>query len=226
MTKEEWCPPTSSSSSDSGDGIKELAGDQIADAICNHGMQPILLTGMIRDELLHHFSSPNSIENPDLRQLLWRDSASTGILIESTHNWTPAMADKRPAILVGRNSVQAKGGLLLGNKSRLDEIGFQHYTKIWVGSHKVFCLHLNGTATEILATEVIRELGQFAPQLLRRFNLMKFDVMEYGPVSLVEESGQHFGVEITLAWAFVEQWMLEEQSRPTRGFRLSVLSEF
>jgi F0F1-type ATP synthase assembly protein I len=50
---------------------------------------------------------------------------------------------------------------------------------------------------------------------------MKFDVVEFGPVSLVEESSQHFGVEITLAWAYVEQWMLEEQSRPTRGFRLS-----
>jgi hypothetical protein len=73
------------------------------------------------------------------------------------------MAGVRPAIFVGRNSVRAKGGLLLGNKSQLDQVGYQHYSKVWDGSHKIFCLHLNGTATEILATEVIRELGSSPP---------------------------------------------------------------
>ena len=222
-TPQDWCPSDSSSAAP--EDTTQLAGDWIADAIRNFGMQPWLLTGVLRNHFINHFASELSIEQKDLRHLLWRDAPETGILIESTHRWTPEMTDKRPGLLISRNTFRQLK-LTIGSKSVLDRRGFQHYTCLKVGSHTVFCVAKSGTACEILAAEVDRELTQFGPEISRRLRLKRFQVLEVGPVSLLEEAQQHFAVSVTVASAHEESWRLEEHSRPTRDFNVRILSQF
>jgi hypothetical protein len=129
--------------------------------LCSLGWRPIMITGLVRDLMIRHFSTPANIEEADLRSVLWHDLPSTGILIESIHRWRGDLVEKRPAVIVKRNAQQ---NVRLGVADRLgaDEQGHLSYQTFWVGSHTLFCIHGSGASVEILATEVQRELTQFA----------------------------------------------------------------
>jgi len=190
---------------------KQLIGHETAAALCHTGWAPIILTGLFRDVLVRHFSEENNIEMPDLRKLIWREDPPTGILIESVYRWRGDLTEKRPAVLIKRNAYKNVRMTILDNVGT-DEEGFDNYATLWVGSHTLFCIHGTGASAEILATEVQRELTQFAPVFTKMFGLHKFKVNEVGQISELEEATENFLVPITIGWAYEETWKLEPES--------------
>lgn len=190
-------------------------------ALCSYGWRPIMLTGYLIDHLVRHFTAEN-IEDDDLRRYVWREGERTGILIESIYAKREDLLEKRPAVLVKRNAMKNLR-LYLGERSGVTGQGHLEYTTYWVGSHTLFCIQGSGASVEILATEVQREITEFAQVLLKYLRLMRLSVLEVGEVSEIEEAKEGFCVPITVGWVYEESWRLELESLALRKTPLSVL---
>lgn len=192
----------------------------IASSLCSTGWRPVLLTGFFRDFLVRHFATPLNIETPDLRHITWTADERTGILIESVFRWRGSLVEKRPAVIIKRNAYRNLRVAIGDFAGVVDEKGFREYATLWVGSHTLFCIHGTGAATEILATEVQREVTQFAPVIKQDLQLIALAVSEVGAISEVEEASEHFVVPITVGWAYQERWKITLDSRPIRSISL------
>lgn len=207
-----WCQPSESDETPA--PPRQIIPDLVSN-LCSRGWQPIMLTGLLRDLLTKHFQ-PRLIADTDLRGLIWQEEAKqTKILIESIHRWRGELVEFRPAILLKRNTYQNMR-LGIGDLVGADGRGQRRYSTFWVGSHTVFCIHGSGAGVEILATEVQRELTQFAPEVRGRLGLKKWSVTEVGAISEVEEARESFVVPITVGWAYEENWTLELESPKLR----------
>lgn len=209
-TTNSWCPelPETPTPQDRRQTVNPVAG-----SVCHVGWRPLMLTGMLRELMIRHFASPDQIEEPDLRRAVWQNTPATGILIESVFRFKPDTLEKRPAILIKRNTYRNMR-VLLNDRVGTDGQGNEDFTTFWVGSHTLFCLHGTGASTEILATEVQRELTQFAPAVRKTLRLHRYQVMEVGEISEIEEATQNYAVAIDVAWAYEESWKLIEEELP------------
>lgn len=198
--------------------------------LCSLGMRPYLMTGILVDLMRRHFVNVGSsilpyVENPDVRQLLWQGQDTTDILIEALMKWEPQTTGKRPAIIVARNDYQNQkvgiGNRLLGNSQ--DAQGYEHYETFWVGSHTLFCLAENGAQADLLATEVQRELTQYARPIANTLQLFRFAPYSLGKPILLEESQQHIAVPVTVGVAYAEKWTLRTDALPLRAVSLTAL---
>lgn len=218
-TPESWCTPTAPD--DPPDPPRQVIPDLISN-LCAKGWRPIMLTGLLRDLLVTHFQ-PRLVEDTDLRDLVWRENAGeTKILIESVHRWRGELVGFRPAILLKRNAYRNLR-LGIGDRAGTDGRGMAKYSTFWVGSHTVFCLHESGAGVEILATEVQRELTEFAPEVRKALGLKKWSVTEVGEIAEVEEARESFVVPITVGWAYEQNWTLEQESPKLRRVSLTAL---
>lgn len=219
-TPDDWCATATPITSipDGRSGLISVTPS----ALCSIGWRPLMVTGLMRDVLTRHFAVPIHIEEPDLRQLVWQEGERTGILIESIYRWRGSLVEKRPAVIIKPNG---RKNARYGIADRLGptEQGFERYMTFWVGSHTLFCIHGSGASVEILATEVQRELTQFAPVLVRYLNLMTFRVTEVGAIAELEEAKESWVIPITVAWAYPEIWQVEQESLKLRKVALSVL---
>jgi hypothetical protein len=212
---DEWC--ASDQPVDPEQDRRQLLGPQVANALCHTGWAPLILTGMLRDVMTRHFSQADFIEMPDLRKLIWNEAQTTRILIESVTRWRGDLTEKRPAILIARNAYKNRR-LGIADKIGVDEEGNVNYTTFWVGSHTLFCIHGTGASADILATEVQRELTQFAPVFTEMIGLHKFQVTQVGKIGKLEEATENFVVPVTLGWAYEETWSIELEALRLMGF--------
>ena len=217
ITPESWCSPPESDGGDA-ECDPQLIGCIISN-LAAMGWRPLLLTGLFRDLLVHHFATTAHIEEPDLRRFVWQEDERSGILIASEHRWRGELVEKRPAVIIKRNAYK---NLRIGIADRIgiNERGGDAFLTTWVGSHTLFCIHGTGAGTEILATEVQRELTQFTPVLVSYLKLLKFKVNEIGPISELEEATENFVVPITVGWAYEEKWSIDPASLPLKAVRL------
>lgn len=196
-------------------------------SLCVSLGRPFVMTGLLRDILTRKFSNADNIEDPDLKGLLWKSGTATNILIESAHRWVPAFAERRPAVILKRNTCQnlrrGVGDQRLG--PHVDSEGHEHYVTYWVGSHTLFCIGGTGAQAEILGSEVQRELTEFGPVIRRKMGLLQFQVLQIGAVAKLEEAQENFVVPITVGWAFEERWVLRYEAPLLRHISLSMLLE-
>jgi hypothetical protein len=195
----------------------EVRVDRVS-ALCSYGMRPHVMTGLLRQLLVSHFSDPENIDDARVRRMVeelggWKPADNglnqTGVLIESITRWNPTNNDKRPGILIKRNSWSwlRKG---IGDKSGADTYtGSTSYTGFWEGSHTLYCLAQNGGETEFLATEVVKFLVTFSPLIVDQMGLMRFFVSEVGGVGEVQEVVQGYAVPVTVSYVAEEAWSLQ-----------------
>jgi len=216
MPEPPWCPP--SETAPQPQNRRQLVGC-IPSAVEHIGMRPLLITGLLRQILINHFSSASNIEEACLKDTpgaaIWRDDASTGIIIESVHRWRGDLAGKRPAVLIKRNAYRNLR-VSITDRLAVDERGLECFATLWAGSHTVFCVHGTGAQCESLATEVQRELTQFGPVISRQLGLMRFQVTEVDAVSEESATGW-FVAPVNVGWAFQETWRLDPDSLPLKG---------
>jgi hypothetical protein len=197
----------------------------VADAICSLGIRPQILTGYLVDHMRRHFAQTSHIEEVDLRRLLWRPGQDPDILIESIFKWDPTTTERRPAILVKRNSYQnVRQGIDDRQQGIIaDAQGNPCFETFWVGSHTVFAIGKIGAQVEILAAEVQRELTQMGPVVHKCLDLYKFRVQQLGAVAELEEATENFVVPINVAIAYNEKWKIRAVAPPLSGVTISTL---
>ena len=187
-------------------------------ALCSYGMRPHVMTGLLRQLLIGHFSDPENIDDGRVRRMVeelggWKPADNglnqTGILVESITRWNPTNNDKRPAVLIKRNSWTwlRKG---IGDKSGGNAYtGSTSYTGFWEGSHTLYCLAQHGAETEFLTSEVVKFLVTFSPLITDQMQLMRFFVSEVGGVGEVQEVVQGYAVPVTVSYVAEESWTLQ-----------------
>lgn len=176
------------------------------------------MTGLLRQLLLDHFSDPQNIEDSKIRRQLeilgvWRPIENglnqSGILVESITRWNPNNSDKRPAVLIKRNTWQWSRKTIGDKAGENLYTGSTAYTGFWEGSHTLYCLAQNGAETEFLAAEVFRFLLTFSPLIRDQMALMRFLVSEVGGVGEVQEVIQGYAVPVTVSYVAEESWELQ-----------------
>jgi hypothetical protein len=213
MPTDAWCTP--------GTPAPPPSGAELFNSLCETGWQPYLLTGLFVDWLSRHFAEPGNAGAPSLRNVVWRPDERTDILIEEESSWTGTLTEKRPAVVVKRNEYRSVK-LVMRDLSGGDErLGTQDRVKFWVGSHTLFCIDRNGPGAEILAQEVQREVGQFAPEVRRLLGLHALDVMTVGAPSVVEEATEGRSVAVTVAVTYEETWRLAPEALTMGNLSLS-----
>jgi len=208
-------------------------------ALCTIGRPPLVMTGAMLWILRRHFADENNIVDPNLKAYLWhKEATDTSIMIEAVTKWAgqpTQIVQSRPAILVKRNTYgRVKMGLgdkyMSGGKSpvdNLDNLGDNaldtgtRFEVLIAGSHTVFCLGGTGAEAEAVGTEVFFELLEFTPLIRRDLGLNKFQVMELGGVSKLEESKEHWVVPVVVTYAFNHTWTLTEDAPKLKGVTLT-----
>jgi len=193
-------------------------------SLCAMGPQPQIMTGLFVALLREHYADANNIEHEVFRDRLYRrvpDPNATGILIEDSNVWTPGRTQKRPAIVVKRNAWEHMKRFTLDSLSGTSEDGWPQYTKLWRGSHTIFCISPEGGECETLVAETYRFLMHLGPVFRREFNLLKFELMQVGPLSMLEETSKHWTVPITVAYGWSETWIIRQHQPFTHDLRLS-----
>jgi hypothetical protein len=220
-----WCPTPEIPPSKDNFGVQGIVN---LSSLCQKGWQPLLITGFFRDFLVRQWSSAINILTPELKQYLWSEGLGSGILIESVHRFRGDLVEKRPAIMIKRNSYrnlamgfagQIMGGGLAAYENEKGAIS--RYVTHFVGSHTLFCIHQTGASTEMLATEVQSQLVGFSPVIRKHLNLRQFSVAEVGAIQELEESTENYVVPITASWAYEHTWELREESLPLQALSLS-----
>lgn len=196
-------------------------------SLCVKLGRPFVMTGLIRDILTRKFSVADNIEENELKGLLWLPGSATNILIESAHRWVPAHVEKRPAVIIKRNTYQnTRRGI--GDQRQgphVDAEGQRHFTTYWIGSHTLFCIGGSGAQAEILGSEVQRELTEFGPVIREKMGLMQFQVLQIGAIARLEEAQENFAVPLTVGWAFEERWVLRQEAPLLKHISLTMLLE-
>ncbi len=206
----------------------DKVADQAPSSICSLLPQEYLLTGYLRNILMQHFYAPATIETPDLRHLIWRDQDSTDILIESITAWTPEKTQRRPALIIKCNDQDYQPAGIGGDVRQgpaSDILGNEHFVRLWVGSHTIFCISSDGAQAYLLATEVKRELSGFANEIAKAVDLLRFRVLKVGAIGELEESAEHFVVPLTVGYAYEERTIIRMQAPTLHAVSLSMLLE-
>lgn len=201
-------------------------GTTISD-FCSVLGRPQILTGIFRDILQRQFAHERYLQEPSLKDLIWQPGERTHILIETAHRWRPELTQKRPAVIVKRNSYTWRR-YGIGDQAQaphLDQRGDEHFEGYWIGSHTLFCIAGSGAQVELLASEVERHFTQFAPAIRRTLNLHRLQPLQSGSVSVLEEAKENFAVPVSVGYAFVEKWVLREQAPLLSNISMTAIIE-
>ena len=184
------------------------------------GLTPILMTGFLIQWLGDHFSRRQNLEQPELRDILWRADTRNGILIASITDWKPAAVENRPAIIIKRNAWQPER-IAIGDRLTTSVDGYEHYCMLMRGSHTIFCLAGEGGEVEVLGAEVFRELLEFGSVIRRTLCLKRFSVSELGAVNELQEATENYAVPVTVAYASDLTWSIQQDVPKLKRFILS-----
>lgn len=227
MSTAEWCPEPGAAPQKDACGTQGTINPSY---LCENGWQPLLITGFLRDLLVRQWSDPTNIISPEMKQYLWSEGQTSGILIESVYRYRADLVEKRPAIMIKRNSFR---NMQTGFAGQMQGFGMgayenekgaiSHHTTLFVGSHTLFCIHGTGASTEILASEVMSHLVACLWPIRRHLELRQFSVTEVGAIQEIEESNENYVVPITVGWGYEHVWQLKEESLPLQSVSLTGL---
>lgn len=187
------------------------------DPACVMPLDQRTVTGVLRQFLLHHFSSPDKIINSQLRQQLedqggWSDSGFTAIYIESIAAWKKDQLQSRPAIIIKEGAWRWRR-LAGGNLVDMDpERGVHYFWGQWQGTHTLFCIAKEPGEAQNVATEAARVLQWYARDISAQLRLYGFAVLQLGTVASLEESREHYVVPINVGYVIDEQWSLQQDA--------------
>jgi len=201
---------------DSPEDVQKVMADP--SSLCNMRFKPSIVTGILLRLLQAHYYDSGNIVDEKLKAALWIEDPTNKALIESKINikpgrtYDPRTIQQRPAILVFRNEISTQrfpleSKTLSHLEANGNYRGENHHVPI-IGSHTLRCLAKGAFATDRLSEETFYRMLEYFPAIKRDFPFSEFDVKSIGEPQLIEESGQHYGVDIIIGWVNVHNWTL------------------
>lgn len=184
--------------------------------LCQVGMTPRVVTGLLIRILKNHFADPTLIMDPKLQQYVWdENSQKSKIRIVQNAYFDAKSAGQLPALIVGRGALQSKRismddrtqNMLSGTDAALS--GFQRYTRFHEVQFTITAItEVLGEADD-LATEVFDTLTYLSPMMTERLPFHDFQVVGMGPVGALTETGTQLAVPIQLTAVYEYAWTLQ-----------------
>ena len=200
--------------STNGEAAPQFIGTHISH-LCSLLPRPLIMTGIFREILVRHFYTPEFIETPELKDMLWQSGERTNILIESVHRWRPELTEHRPAIILKRNAYQNRriGIADRHNGSPTDIFGTEHFTTFWIGS-LYFVLHWSvRSASRTACNRSASEVHHFHEVIRKAALLHRLGVTEVGAIAELEEAVENFVVPVTVATLIRTLGVLDRRPR-------------
>ena len=189
---------------------------------CSWGPRPLIMDGIFCELLKQHFGNADNFEHEQLTGRIYNALAeSNKILIETPTTWTPQQTQRRLALIVKRNDWKSIKRGTLGNVSGNTSEGFKQHTKYWRGSHTLFAIAKEGPEAQILAAEVYRYFNHFGPWFREFFSLMMFELVGVGTLSRIAEQDTHWGIPITIAYGWADEWTLKTDAPTLAAINMS-----
>lgn len=188
-------------------------------AICELYYTPRLVTGMVIDTLRQFYASPELIEEPALRDTVFRNADNTGVLIQELTDWRPQNTSKRPAIIIARGDVRKPPEKrAIGNSI---QTGKDQFACIFQGDITANCIANTGAQAELLATDVYKNLLYFSTFYKSQLKLGWWELSQIGKISKLEEAQEHFCVPITMEYGYYDIWEIKPNRIPIREVNIS-----
>jgi hypothetical protein len=211
---------------------------QDSSAFCLLGPSPFLLTGVLIRLLQYHFSDPNNIDNPVLKDYTWTSNSgcdeitkeiinpvtqevetvevpATRIYIGPDYSENPDYANSRPAFFVRRESYQPssisnRNEKLTGPGACGDPVRGQKMLIQMSGSHSIIAAGETGNEVEQLLEEAYFRMMQYMPVIRDDFKLGGLVVGGAGRVQNGELGGgkKTFYASFAISWTYIYQWTL------------------
>lgn len=188
--------------------------------LCSLGLPPHLVTVILRHIIGEHFAQRENIENPELRDLLWRARDVGNILIESITRFKPEELGERPAVLIADHDWTATR-LFPDNQYGTTPQGDPQFMQLMQGSHTCFCISRSGQEAKILAAEVYLELRGFAQIIRQTLSLTRFAVMGIGRFFQLEEATDNYASPVDIAYTNQDSWTVYQDAPRLRRFDIS-----
>lgn len=170
------------------------------------------MTGFFRQLLMQHFANANNIKDHQLKSAIWnKNPTESKILIDSQNKRRELVVGQRPAIIIKRNSIK-KFKLGIADYQSTDKRGHESFTVAWLGSHTLFCKNESGGSSEVLGEEVEEFITENSPELIRRFGLLRCEVVTVDAAQEIEEDKEVGVVPVTVGWALQKNWKIERET--------------
>jgi len=201
------------------------------DSICQFGLTPLLMSGIIRDTLINHFSSHLNMISPVLRKYftnntyaLSRDNGGdqeNPIFIDTLDRWTPTLSEARPAFVI-KDADWTFTQLGINNRVHTElRTGEEAFLGLWSGAHTVFALASESGLAKILATEAAKLLLWQSLEIQRTTQLIDFKVMKLGCANRCAESTTNYVVPVDVGYVAQESWTLIEDAPRLKQIKFS-----
>jgi hypothetical protein len=188
----------------------------------------------------YHFSSPDNIENPQLKDLLWTTAKGCGdepvtdecghptgevipgsnMLIAPSYKRGGLSIQQRPAIFIKRENVSTKKVNPVNRNQAVPHLsgsgrtyeGDLHHVYI-SGRHSLIALAQSGSAAESIAEEVYFRMLQYMTVIKNDLNLGAFFVDGISDVKEYnDEAKKAFYCTVTVSWSYTYRWRLIKES--------------
>jgi hypothetical protein len=209
------------------------ADDQHISSLCTTGHRPLILTGVLLWLVRSQFQNAGNIISDKLKAYIWnQDPTVTKIKIDSVTEWRLQDTQRRPSVMVKRNTLRPNqrslsigdklhGGMIPSPSGAFPVDSGSRYNVLMLGSHTLFAISQNGAEVEELAAEVFYRLVEFGPVIQRDLGFDRFVVPEIGAVHKLEESKEHWVVPIVVAYGYQHAWRLAPEGPPMKTVELN-----
>lgn len=182
--------------------------------LCQHGVTPRIITGLLMRILSNHFADPRLIMDPDLKKYVWSsDPATSKLRIVPNTRFDPATAGMLPALIVKRGALQS-GRKIIGDRmgpadQNARETGTVDYVRLVSGSHRIFCIAETDGEAENVAHEVFHALTFLGPAIVALPYFMDLQVVGLGELGALDGLGNQIGVPVDLTYAYEDAWSIQ-----------------
>lgn len=180
--------------------------DEIKRRLCDHPITNVDITAVLKLILTSYFSSSENIVHPQLKNRIYTDDTRTGIIIESSGAFLPTEAEKRPALLIRRETWKVDQSIYGGYEQGSDP---ERFSRIIQGAHSIICIGKTPGEAEILGDEVFRLFCHVTPALLKYSCLETFRTLELSPIKPLQESRIHYHSVVSLFYRFIDSWTID-----------------
>lgn len=206
---------------------------------------PRIITAYLIRALIQKFSTLDNIRDPALKKGYYLYSpvtqspqnAATGMIICTPYSYQPLRTQKRPAIIVGRESTALGPRLSMGdqyqvptnlignghNPNETATLGQNQQLLQFEGSHNIACVHTEGEACEVLSFEVFDWLAGFQSIIRRELGLHMFRLGEMGaPQKLNDNYSENWVVQFKVGYTYQKGAILVMESPLLKAISLEL----
>lgn len=184
--------------------------------LCQLGMTPRVVTGLLIRTLKNHFADPALILDPKLQKYIWnQDSTKSKIRIIQNAFFDAKGAGQFPAIIVGRGNLESKRVSMddkmqqATNAREAAMTGLQKYIRFHSVAYTITVITENIGETDDLAMEVFDTFSYLSPMMTERLPFHDFQVVGMGAVGALSETGTQLAIPVQLSMVYEYAWTLQ-----------------